>query len=87
MVRGDGCYSTVTRCELFAGRHVDEQAVRALLAPFREPSVDRGVAEVAGRVRRSLGIKTPDALIAATALDHGLELQTRNVKHFGGVPG
>ncbi len=87
VVKGDGAYSTVTRCELFAGRHLDEEAVRMLLAPFAELGVDRGVAEVAGRLRRSLGIKTADALIAATALEHGLDLQTRNRKHFDAVPG
>ena len=78
--------SVITRCELFAGSEVDEEGVRVLLAPFRELSVDRAVAELAGRVRRETGIRMPDALIAATALLHRLTLVTRNVRDFERVP-
>lgn len=80
-------YSTVTRCELFAGDRGDEETIRHLLAPFRELDVDRAVAERAGALRRRTGIRTPDALIAATALVHGLDLLTRNRRHFEVVPG
>src|SRR4051794_20284536 len=45
-------YSTVTRCELFAGDAAQEDAVALLLSPFRELPVDRAVAERAGRLRR-----------------------------------
>lgn len=78
-------YSTVTRCELFAGRDGDEARVRTLLAPFHELPVDRAVAERAGRLRRALGLRTPDALIAATAIEHGLVLVTRNRRDFESV--
>jgi predicted nucleic acid-binding protein len=80
-------YSVVTRCELFAGRGSDESTVRRLLQPFREITVDRSVAERAGRIRREMGIRTPDALIAAAALANRLTLLTRNVRDFEGVPG
>ncbi|OGN85995.1 MAG: hypothetical protein A2X23_06320 [Chloroflexi bacterium GWC2_73_18] len=80
-------YSTITRCELFAGRATDEDRVRRLLAPFRELAVDRAVAERAGRIRRETGLRTPDALIAATAVEHGLALLTRNRAEFGRVAG
>lgn len=80
-------YSSITRCELFAGRHVDEAIVGALLEPFEELPVDRTVAERAGRLRRTGSIRTPDALIAATALVHGLTLVTRNLRDFEGVRG
>lgn len=80
-------YSVVTRCELFAGRNTDESAVDLLLAPFRELPVDRAVAERAGRLRRETGIRTPDALIAATALEHRLGLLTRNARDFEPVRG
>ncbi len=80
-------YSVVTRCELFAGRGADEDVLRLLLAPFRELPVDRGIAERAGRIRREAGVRTPDALIAATALQHRLTLVTRNLRDFQPVRG
>jgi len=79
-------YSVVTRAELFAGSSASD-LVAQLLAPFREIVVDRAVAERAGRVRRETVIRLPDALIAATALEHKLQVATRNVRHFEGVRG
>lgn len=75
-------YSVVTRCELFAGSRTDESAVRHLLEPFVEIPIERMIAERAGQVRRRLGVKVADALIAATALEYGLILVTRNLRHF-----
>lgn len=80
-------YSVVTRCELFAGRGAREDALRELLEPFRELGVDRAIAERAGRLRRETGIRTPDALIAATALEHRLTLVTRSVRDYRAVRG
>ncbi len=74
-------YSVVTRCELLAGE-VGSALVQRLLDPFRELVVDRHVAERAGRIRRETGIAVPDALIAATALEHDLAVVTRNRRHF-----
>lgn len=80
-------YSVITRCELFAGRGGNEDQLRLLLSSFRELPVDGPVAELAGRLRRASGIRTPDALIAATSLTHRLGLVTRNARDFSQVPG
>lgn len=79
-------YSVITRCELFSGTD-DENDVNRLLAPFQEIPVDRGIAELGGRLRRETGIRTPDALIAATALAHELSLCTRNRRDFEPIAG
>ena len=79
-------YSVITRAELFAGSAGTDLAAR-ILAPFREIAVDRAVAERAGRIKRELGLRMPDALIAATAVEHRLGLATRNLKHFESVRG
>jgi predicted nucleic acid-binding protein len=71
---------------LFAGNTATE-IVTVLLAPFRELSVGREIAERAGRLRRESGIRLPDALIAATAIEHKLSLFTRNRSDFDGVRG
>lgn len=55
--------------------------------PFRELPVDRRVAERAGRLRRESGIRTLDAPIAATALEHRLTLLTPNTRGFRDVRG
>jgi predicted nucleic acid-binding protein len=79
-------YSVVTRAELFAGATGTGFAAQ-VLTPFREIPVDRPIAERAGRIRREFGLRMPDALIAATALERGLGLATRNKKHFERVRG
>lgn len=77
-------YSVITRAELVAGNSATDLVNRLLFA-FREIPVDRSIAERAGRIRRESGIRLPDALIAATALEHGLSLVTRNRSDFENV--
>ena len=79
-------YSVITRAELFAGATGTDLASR-VLAPFREVPIDRAIAERAGRIRRETGVRMPDALIAATALERNLGLATRNTKDFEPVRG
>ena len=76
--------SVVSRCELFAGRDEPER-LRRFLWPMIEMPVDAAIAEHAGLIRRDTGIAVPDALIAATALRHGVPLMTRNRRHFDRV--
>lgn len=79
-------YSVITRAELFAGSSGTDLVVQ-LLGPLREVAVDRDIAERAGRVRREAGIRLPDALIAATAIERKLELASRNTRDFERVRG
>lgn len=79
-------YSVITRAELVEGNSATD-LVNRLLAPFREHAVDRAVAEQAGRIRRETGVRLPEALIAATALEHGLSLATRNRGDFESIRG
>jgi toxin FitB len=80
-------YSFVTRCELFAGREIEEETVQRLLEPFEEIPIDRPLAERAGRLRRAGGLRTRDALIAASALERQLVLVTRNTRDFQSARG
>jgi toxin FitB len=79
--------SAISRAELFAGRGTEERRIRRLLAPMTELPVDTAVAERAGRLKRSSTLRLPDALIAATALEHRLMLVTRNTRDFEGIRG
>lgn len=83
----EAAYSSITRAELYAGRGTDEAVVDRLLDAFEEIPVDRPVAEEAGRIRRATALTLPDAIIAATSLATARELLSRNVRHFGAVPG
>lgn len=75
--------SVITRAEVLAG--FDEEHARLaveLLDAFPALPITTEIADRAARLRRSERWKLPDALQAAVAMHHGLELVTRNTRDF-----
>ena len=56
----------------------------ATLLPVSEAITQRAI-ELMESLTLSHGLQIGDALIAATALDHGLPVLTANVKHFSAI--
>ncbi len=96
--RGNLAISLITFGEIYEGvyfggdpeRH--ERAFRQFLRgvpvlPLNRPIMQR-FARIRGELRRNGNlIRDPDLLIAATALQHGLIMATRNRRHFERIPG
>jgi predicted nucleic acid-binding protein len=84
--------SVVTLSELISGARSrrEEQAIALLEVRLSFLPVDTGIAKRAGQFikhyQASHGLDDLDALIAATAEEHKLELATLNVKHFPMFP-
>jgi predicted nucleic acid-binding protein len=65
----------------------DDMALRKMLAEFEAVGVKSPVIEEAIRIRKTHRLKSPDAIVAATALLQGAELVTRNTADFKRVTG
>ena len=81
------CCSPVTVAELWAGARPHEQkTLRSLFAVVQCMPIDAEIGQRAGeylrQYARSHNVELGDALIAATATIHNLELWTRNRKHY-----
>jgi predicted nucleic acid-binding protein len=77
--------SVITRIEMLAWKgHTDLslQQTTELLAQLPELGLNEAVIAQTIYVRKVHGLKLPDALIAATALVHGLQLVTANTADF-----
>ena len=80
--------STISVAELFQGvRDGDERSVlESMLGALTVLPVTEEIAREAGLFRRryhkSHGCGLADCLIAATALEHGLQLHSLNTRHF-----
>ncbi|TRW16699.1 PIN domain-containing protein [Glacieibacterium frigidum] len=72
--------SVVTRAEVLAGASAGaaEIGACAYLDLFEAIDIDSALADTAGRLRHRLKLKTPDALILATAQRLGLPIVTRD---------
>ncbi len=79
--------------ELIAGcrNKAELEQVRQFLQPVNVLPVSRAACEAARQLMESFflshGLQIPDALIAGTALEQGLTLYTKNVRHFQMIPG
>lgn len=92
-LRARPCLSVITVAEIRAGERGDKErgVIDMVFANATLLPVDRSIAEAAGalmkRFSKSHRLDTADAVIAATAQHHGLELVTLNLKHFPMFPG
>jgi predicted nucleic acid-binding protein len=83
-------YSAITRIEILGFPNLSEQeeeAIRRLLNEFEEVPISNAVIERTIQIRKSVGIKVPDALIAASAEMAPAIVVTRNISDFQRVPG
>jgi predicted nucleic acid-binding protein len=82
--------SVISRIELPGWMNISPDAIarietyisRAYLYPLNEPVILKSI-----DLRQHHKIKTPDAIIAATALVYDLTLLTRNLSDFKQIPG
>ncbi len=84
-------YSPVSRAEIGAGmRRGEEKGVAALFAGLDAVTIDLTTGELAGerlrRYRLSHALELGDALIGASAVQHGERLATFNRRHYPGIP-
>jgi predicted nucleic acid-binding protein len=73
------------KAELVAVQKMLQQR-KANVQPITE-AITRKATELMEAMTLSHGLQMGDALIAATALEHGLPVLTGNVKHFAAIPG
>lgn len=66
---------------------VEIERIGNLLAQYRSIPVDSHIARRAALLGRTKKTKTLDLLIAATAIESGLTLITKNVRDFKSIPG
>ncbi len=81
--------SVITQIEVLGFNSSDN--AEKLLSDFFDDAIILGLSEMVVEktieLRKSHKIKLPDAIIAATALVHSMELVTRNIADFDKLPG
>ncbi len=85
IVAQQGYISVITRIAMLAWKGhtaLSLQQTSGLIAQLPELGINEAVITQTIHVRKVHGLKLPDAVIAATALVHGLQLVTANVVDF-----
>jgi predicted nucleic acid-binding protein len=83
-------YSAISRLEVMGYKKFsedEETKMNALLSCFMEQEVTSSVIDEAIRLRKQSSIRSPDAIIAATAIVNGATLVTRNKSDFTKIDG
>lgn len=81
--------SVITRIELLGWKSIvakDEKVIKEFISDSTVFSLEESIIERTISLRKTIRIKLPDAIIAATALEHNMHLITHNIKDFKRVP-
>lgn len=81
--------SAITEIELLCWKNAPQQditVIRNFIHDARVIELDPDVKIKTAEIRKTYGLKIPDAIIAASALVHNLTLLTRNVGDFKKIP-
>lgn len=83
--------SVVAIVEIYSGKDTKipekKEIIETFLANFRIIILTQGIAKRAGELRRDHQKPFADMIIAASAMEYGLPLVTRNLKHFNTIRG
>ncbi len=81
--------SIITRIEVlsFPMTADERQQAEELLAQFDETPLQEAIVQRTIALRQQHRIRLPDAVIAASALERGVPLVSRNVRDFQRIPG
>ena len=82
--------SVITRIELLGWKLIvnkDEKVIKEFISDCTVLSLQESIIIRTISLRKTLRIKRPDAIIAATALANNLQLLTHNIKDFKNVSG
>ena len=81
--------SVITLGEIYSGKDLDEESrlkiIEEFISNFEIALVTTSIAKTAGGLRRNNSRPFADMLIAASALEYGFGLATRNTKHFKNI--
>ena len=83
-------YSIITKIEALGFRYItnsEVKAINAMLSSGELVSISDNIADQTITLRQNYKIKTPDAIIAATALVNNAELWTANTADFSNIKG
>lgn len=83
-------YSIITRIEALGFQYITNseiKAINSMLGSGELVSISDNIADKTITLRQNYKIKTPDAIIAATALDNNAELWTANTADFSNIKG
>ncbi|MGX5852762.1 type II toxin-antitoxin system VapC family toxin [Dyadobacter jiangsuensis] len=82
------CFSVITEIELFSWKSAsqfDFDLVNLFVGVSLSLELEKDIRDKAAELRRQHNLEIPDAIIAATAVVHGLTLITNNSEDFTGI--
>jgi len=82
--------SVITQIELLSWKLLndkDEEIIKGFISDCTVFSLEESIVSTTILLRKAISIKLPDAIIAATALEHNMQLLTHNSKDFKNIQG